>query len=79
MMIKEFKRWLKQGREIEFLYNNNEYFIGNYEEGRAIFKGNERKSKYYIEIDKFLVESSIDGRLLKDILVKEDLKIITIF
>ncbi|STE73790.1 Uncharacterised protein [Clostridium botulinum] len=61
MMIKEFKEWLKQGREIEFLYNNNEYFIGNYEEGRAIFKDNERKSKYYVEIDKFIAESSIDG------------------
>lgn len=78
-MIKEFKEWLKQGREIEFLYNNNEYFIGNYEEGRAIFKDNERKSKYYVEIDKFIAESSMDGRLLKDILVKGDLKIITIF
>lgn len=79
MMIKEFKEWLKQGREIEFLYNNNEYFIGNYEEGRAIFKDNESKSKYYVEIDKFIAESSMDGRLLKDILVKGDLKIITIF
>ena len=41
MMINKFKEWLMQGREIEFLYNGDEYFIGNYEEGRAIFKGNE--------------------------------------
>lgn len=79
MMINKFKEWLMQGREIEFLYNGDEYFIGNYEEGRAIFKGKEMKCEYYLEDDKFLSEADIDGRKLKDILIREDLKIITIF
>lgn len=79
MIIEKFKNWLLQGREIEFSYNGNEYFIGNYDEGRAIFKENELKSNYYLDINKFLMEASIDGKLLKNILTEGDLSIITIF
>ena len=39
----------------------------------------EMKCEYYLEDDKFLSEADIDGRKLKDILIKGDLKIITIF
>lgn len=79
MMTKQFKYWLVQGREIEFKYNGCEYFIGNYDEGRAIFKGNKLESKYYLDINKFLEEASINGVLLKNILASGDLNIITVF
>jgi len=78
-MIEKFKIWLLEGREIEFNYKNDEYFIGNYDEGRAIFKGNEIKTKYYLNIEDFIEKATIDGNNLKNILNEKEFEIITIF
>lgn len=79
MTIKDFRDLLIHGREIEFQYNGYEYFIGNYIEGRSIFKDNKHECKDYLDVDEFLEKASINGVLLKDIINSKDLTIKTIF
>lgn len=77
--IEQFKKWLDTGREIEFNYEGLEYFIGNYEEGRAIFQLNAIKTPYYKDSNEFLEKAFINNKCIKEIILNNQLKIITIF
>ena len=77
--IKQFKEWLDTGREIEFIYNGLKYFIGNYEEGRAIFQLNNIETPYYKDSNEFLENASINRKGIKEIILNNQLQIITIF
>ncbi len=77
--IEQFKKWLDTGREIEFTYDGLEYFIGNYEEGRAIFQLNTIKTPYYEDSSEFLEKASINGKGIKEIILNNQIQIITIF
>lgn len=51
---------LEQGREIEFVYQEIEYFICNCLEGRAFWIGKTRVSAYFDEWNKDLVNFKLD-------------------
>lgn len=53
--------YLRQGREIEFTYNGEEYFISNSKEGRTLWKGTIQMSEYF-EVN--------DSEALKNIKIK---------
>ena len=79
MTVEQFKEWLDTGREIEFNYDGLEYFIGNYEEGRAIFQLNYIKTPYYKDSNEFLEKVSIKSKGIKEIIFNNQLQIKTIF
>lgn len=43
----KFLFYLKQGREIEFIYKDKEYFLSNSKEGRALWCGQTMLSEYF--------------------------------
>ena len=71
--------YLEQGREIEFVYQEKEYFISNSSEGRAMWTGQTRISEYFGERHKDIVDFKIDGITLVDLFKRNKVKITTIF
>lgn len=74
--------YLKQGREIEFFYDEKEYFIPNYEKGRVILNEEGENLNHYIEDpEEFAEKAKINGLTLKDIFQNQSdkLEIGTIF
>lgn len=71
-----FLFFLKQGREIEFSYNDEEYFIPNYEEGRVLLnqKG-DNLSPYIKNPEKFVIKAQINGITLKEMFQNQNDKI----
>ncbi|MGD6804465.1 hypothetical protein FZC79_21960 [Rossellomorea vietnamensis] len=49
--------YLEQGREIEFIYMDKEYFISNTNEGRALWNGDNKMSDYFNKEDLYFTES----------------------
>lgn len=78
-----FVAFLEQGREIEFVYNDIEYFISHSsKEGRALWCGKTRLSEYFDVKDvSKLDDIKINGNSIADLLKnkKEEIKIQTIF
>ena len=77
--IFKWLEWLNAGREIEFIYENEEYFIGNYEEGRAIFKDNIQITVYYGDNIKLLSNAKINSIFLSRLIEDNKIDIQTIF
>lgn len=72
--------YLEQGREIEFVYQEKEYFISYSSEGRALWTGQKRLSEYFSECHKDVVNfTKIDGITLVDLFQQNKVKITTIF
>ncbi|MGY3717330.1 hypothetical protein ACWE42_17600 [Sutcliffiella cohnii] len=72
--------YLEQGREIEFVYNGNEYFISNSSEGRAIWDGKARISSGISNNYITLIESTnIEGIPLIDLIKQNQINITTVF
>lgn len=67
--------YLKQGREIEFIYNEKEYFISNEKKGRAVWKEKDRITNYFEvnptdefnTLKELLDTINVDGKSLKKI------------
>ena len=77
-----FLFYLKQGREIEFLYNDKEYFISNSSlEGRSLWTGKIQLSEFFNINDNIsLLESvKIEEVTLADLLKENKIKISTVF
>lgn len=76
-----FLAFLEQGREIEFVYKDKEYFISHSsKEGRALWCGKIRLSEYFDvkDISK-LDDIEINGDSITDLLKNKKIKIQTIF
>jgi len=74
--------YLEQGREVEFLYQEKEYFISYSSEGRAVWRDQTRLSLYFGHRHKELVDTvKIDGVTLKQLFQdkKNKVEITTIF
>lgn len=74
--------YLEQGREVEFLYQEKEYFISNSSEGRAIWTEQTRLSEYFGNRHKEFVDTvKVNGITLKELFQnkKNKVKITTIF
>ncbi|MFB7159799.1 hypothetical protein [Lysinibacillus sp. NPDC056232] len=72
--------YLEQGREIEFVYKEKEYFISHSLEGRTVWNGQKRISEHFRDNDVSLLESTkIEGRTLADLLKQNEIKITAIF
>lgn len=74
--------FLKQGREIEFTYNGEEYFIPNHKEGRVLLNEEGDNLNPYIEdLEGFLIKAKINGLTLKEIFQNQsdDIEFGTIF
>lgn len=71
-----FLFFLKQGREIEFTYNGEEYFIPNHKKGRVLLNEEGDHSNHYIEnMEEFVSNAKIDGLTLKEIFQNQNDKI----
>lgn len=73
--------FLNEGREIEFVYKDKEYFISNSsKEGRALWCGKTRLSEYFgvKDINK-LDDIKINGDSIADLIKNKKIKIQTIF
>lgn len=71
--------YLEQGREIEFVYEEKEYFISNSSGGRALWIGQTRISGYFGETYRDIVNFKIDGLSLVNLFKQNKIKITTIF
>lgn len=60
--------YVKQGREIEFMFEGKEYFISNEQKGRTVWSGKSRLCDYYPDeqIDSLLAVH-LDGTPIQDI------------
>ncbi|WP_419744160.1 hypothetical protein ACN5ZK_13290 (plasmid) [Macrococcoides bohemicum] len=67
MPFQQILHYLYTGREIEFIYNDKEYFIGNFKKGRALCNGNEDAVIYYDDNMNMIKNEKIDNRTLEDI------------
>ena len=77
---KELLFYLEQGREIEFVYQEKEYFISNSSEGRALWIGRTRISKFFTEREKDIAEfTKINGITLADLFKQNKVRVATIF
>ncbi|WP_182200413.1 hypothetical protein [Paraliobacillus salinarum] len=75
-----FLRHLNQGREIEFFYNEVQYFISNEKKGRAVWIGKKRISSYFDDNPKELLHSfKINNVSLVTLIKQRKIIIITIF
>ncbi|MCD9056019.1 hypothetical protein [Staphylococcus arlettae] len=76
-----FVAFLVEGREIEFIYKDREYFISHTsQEGRALWCGKTRLSEYFnMEDVNKLGDIKIDGNSIADLLKNNEIKIQTIF
>ncbi|MFJ8261126.1 hypothetical protein ACIQ4I_04075 [Rummeliibacillus sp. NPDC094406] len=71
-----FLFFLKQGREIEFTYNEEEYFIPNHSEGRVLLNEEGDNLNPYIEDpEEFVIKAKINGLTLKEIFQNQNDKI----
>ncbi|WP_028274914.1 hypothetical protein [Atopococcus tabaci] len=72
--------YLRQGREIEFIYDGEEYFISNSKEGRALWKETIQLSDYF-EIDDLeaLSNIKIKNKNLADIFKNSEGIVQTVF
>lgn len=70
---------IKQGREIEFLYQGQEYFISKSIEGRALWNGKTQLSQIYKDDDDALNFIEVNGKKLKDLFKESKVVIQTIF
>ncbi|RIW31368.1 hypothetical protein D3H55_15460 [Bacillus salacetis] len=72
--------YLEQGREIEFVYKNREYFISNTKEGRALWMGDDRISEYFSNNSLAFAESvTIQGTAIVDIFKQGRAAVSTVF
>ncbi|GAE33674.1 hypothetical protein [Halalkalibacter akibai] len=75
-----FLYYLKQGREIEFMYQHKEYFISHTSEGRALWAGQIRLSKYFGESNEDLANfAKIGGVPLGDLFKQNKIQINAVF
>ncbi|MGD6777999.1 hypothetical protein [Sutcliffiella horikoshii] len=75
-----FIYYLEQGREIEFSYLDELYFIDNAKKGRALWLGQTLLSGYCVGDCIFWLDSlKINGERLADLLKSQEIKISTIF
>ncbi|SEO79214.1 hypothetical protein SAMN04488134_11319 [Amphibacillus marinus] len=71
---------LDTGREIEFYFNNKEYFIGHHKEGRVLWQKQIQLSDYYNGDNRILLDTfKIESVTLRELINKEHLKISTVF
>ena len=71
--------YLEQGREIEFVYKEKEYFISNSSEGRTVWNGQKRITEHFKDNVSLLELTKIEGSTLADLLKQSEVKISTIF
>ncbi|MCM2675533.1 hypothetical protein [Alkalicoccobacillus plakortidis] len=72
--------YLKQGREIEFMYNKIEYFICHSVEGRAVWSGTVRLTDHYDDRnEEFINTATIEGVTVAEIFKNKQAEITTIF
>lgn len=74
-----FLHLLYTGREIEFVYQNEVYFIGNFEEGRVVCYPNGTYSEAHKDAMTMLEEVNIKNRSLRNIFEQEDYLLETVF
>ncbi|MEA3318587.1 MAG: hypothetical protein U9Q88_01075 [Bacillota bacterium] len=75
-----FIYYLEQGREIEFTYKEQLYFIDNARKGRALWRGHTQLSEYSTGGNHVLLESTkINGDSLAALIKNKKLIISTIF
>ncbi|PIC97816.1 hypothetical protein [Sporosarcina sp. P29] len=75
-----FVFYLEQGREIEFVYQKQEYFISHSLEGRAMWIGQKRVSEYFNDLNQYIIDYvKIDGITLADLIKRKEIKITTVF
>ncbi|TYR74403.1 hypothetical protein FZC79_15080 [Rossellomorea vietnamensis] len=72
--------YLEQGREIEFVYKDKEYFISNTNEGRALWIGDNKMSDGFNKDNLSFTESvKVDGIALAAIFKQSQAAISTVF
>ncbi|WP_306981344.1 hypothetical protein [Alkalicoccobacillus murimartini] len=72
--------YLKQGREIEFMYNKTGYFICHALEGRAVWSGTVKLTNYYDDRnEEFVYTATIEGVTVAEIFKNKQTEITTIF
>lgn len=78
--VEQLMFYLEQGREIEFMYKGEEYFIAHSKEGRSLWKGNQRISADFesTQLTDF-IDVSIHNRSIKDVFASKQRLIQTIF
>lgn len=75
-----FLFYLKQGREIEFVYHGKEYFISHTSEGRVLWMGREVVSEHFGSDDQDILDHvKIDGIILAELIKGKEIKITTVF
>ncbi|TDM15328.1 hypothetical protein [Macrococcus bovicus] len=75
-----FLYYLETGREVEFLYDNQIYFISNQGEGRTLWHDGKQISKFFKDNQIFINEVKIDDLSLREIFSDTSLhKIETVF
>lgn len=75
-----FSFYLEQGREIEFVYQEKEYFISHTLEGRAVWIGQKRVSEYFGDLNQDIIDYvKIDGITLAELIKGKKIKITTVF
>ncbi|ULG71234.1 hypothetical protein [Macrococcus brunensis] len=77
--FEHFLHLLYQGREIEFVVDGKEYFIGNFPDGRILCGEDCEEERFYNNHMKMLKEVEIDGQTLENIFKKRDYVFGTIF
>lgn len=71
---------MEQGREIEFVYREKEYFISHTSEGRAVWMGRKMVSEYFGDLDQDIINHvKIDGITLAELIKGKEIKITTVF
>ncbi|WP_128755896.1 hypothetical protein [Bacillus sp. LL01] len=76
----QFVYYLEQGREIEFIYKDQLYFIDNAKKGRALWRGQTQLSDYSVGDGGTLLGSfKINRDSLGDLIKNKKLRISTIF
>ncbi len=75
-----FLFYLEQGREVEFVYQEKEYFISHTLEGRAVWMDQEVVSEHFGDLNQDIIDDvKIDGITLADLIKRKEIKITTVF
>lgn len=75
-----FLFYLEQGREIEFVYHEKEYFISHTSKGRAVWMGQKMVSENFDNHNQYIIDHvKIDGTTLAELIKKKEIKITTVF
>ncbi|GLC88469.1 hypothetical protein [Lysinibacillus piscis] len=72
-------KYLKQGREIEFIYNGTEYFISHDKKGRTLWCNKTQLSDYYQDDISTVNFIKIEGTSIANLFKQQLVKIQTIF